>query len=227
MRRRLLGPRVSRILSSVQVSNEHALTLSSCERENKWLDEAPYYVDTSLLPRGGARRRKSMEPKALASLIGMTPLRNAADQPRESQTAPSTPANRRASSLWMRTPEEDGQARGGPTDETGWDLGGILTPVPETPAPETVARFAANVTPDTPSDWHTPGDEPTADDEQQLAMRTCPPKTRGAYPDYQELGHGLLAREKDQAVMMRLMAARRKSLQFAPKVGSPLSKAWN
>ena len=56
------------------------LTHYSCERENKWLDETPYAVDTATVPRGGHRRRKSMEPKALANLNGTlvatTPARN-------------------------------------------------------------------------------------------------------------------------------------------------------
>lgn len=42
----------------------------SCEREGKWLDESAYAVDLSILPRGGSRRRKSMEPRALLNLNG-------------------------------------------------------------------------------------------------------------------------------------------------------------
>ena len=42
----------------------------SCEREGKWLDEAVYAVDISILPRGGSRRRKSMEPRALLNMNG-------------------------------------------------------------------------------------------------------------------------------------------------------------
>ena len=36
-----------------------------CEAKNQWLDESEYAVDLSVFPRGGARRRKSMEPRAL------------------------------------------------------------------------------------------------------------------------------------------------------------------
>lgn len=43
---------------------------SSCERENKWLDETHYTVDSSIIPRGGAKRRKSMEPRALSNVNG-------------------------------------------------------------------------------------------------------------------------------------------------------------
>ncbi|KAJ5748781.1 uncharacterized protein N7511_010477 [Penicillium nucicola] len=41
-----------------------------CERENQWLDETPYAVDSSIVPRGGAKRRKSMEPRALSNVNG-------------------------------------------------------------------------------------------------------------------------------------------------------------
>ncbi|KAF7505636.1 hypothetical protein GJ744_000571 [Endocarpon pusillum] len=41
-----------------------------CERENRWLDESAYAVDISILPRGGSRRRKSMEPRALLNMNG-------------------------------------------------------------------------------------------------------------------------------------------------------------
>jgi len=209
----------------------------SCERENQWLDEAPYYIDTSLVPRGGARRRKSMEPKALANLNGMlvsTPAKphaggGLAAPSRESQTAPCTPANRRDSCLWMRTPEDDdgGIASYG-DDDAGLEWG-LLTPVPKTPAPETVARLAAGMPPATPSEF---GDDDVAAaaaaaDREALLMRTCPPARTGhAGGGYGALGEGVLAREKDQAVVQRLMAARRKSLQYAPKVGSPLARTW-
>ena len=42
----------------------------SCERTNRWLDEAPFAVDTSTIPRGGHNRRKSMEPTLLANVEG-------------------------------------------------------------------------------------------------------------------------------------------------------------
>ncbi|RMD44358.1 hypothetical protein DV735_g785, partial [Chaetothyriales sp. CBS 134920] len=41
-----------------------------CEREQKWLDEAPYMVDHAVFPRGGSRRRKSMEPSRLSNVNG-------------------------------------------------------------------------------------------------------------------------------------------------------------
>ncbi|EXJ76063.1 uncharacterized protein A1O5_00571 [Cladophialophora psammophila CBS 110553] len=38
-----------------------------CMREAKWLDESAYAVDASIMPRGGSRRRKSMEPRMLVN----------------------------------------------------------------------------------------------------------------------------------------------------------------
>ncbi|WQF87497.1 Putative BRCT domain, microcephalin, BRCT domain superfamily [Colletotrichum destructivum] len=176
-----------------------------CERENEWLDEAPYYIDTSLVPRGGARRRKSMEPKALSNQNGMlvpTPVKAG----RDAKTAPNTPMNRRDSTVWMHTPSDEAD------DDDDWQ--GLISPVPVTPAPETLARYAAE-TPSTPTDYDS---SPT----KTLLMQTCPPKQN----TFAQMGDGILNRDKDESVMQRLMAARRKSLQFAPKIGSPLAKAW-
>ncbi|RYO78982.1 hypothetical protein DL766_000629 [Monosporascus sp. MC13-8B] len=215
-----------------------------CERENQWLDEAPYYIDTSLVPRGGRNRRKSMEPKALANLNGtlVTPMKNnaaAAPPARECQTVPNNHVGRRDSTIWVHTPsnrdEDEEQQKNQDWDFENMD-NSMLTPVPKTPAPESIRQFAMDVTPEAPE---TPaprggsayGDYDHDDElagngghDQQMLMRTCPPKQQSVF------GHGSLLRQdkdKDQSVLMRLMAARRKSLQFAPKIASPLSKAWN
>ncbi|OAP62241.1 hypothetical protein AYL99_04444 [Fonsecaea erecta] len=42
-----------------------------CMREIKWLDESAYAVDASIMPRGGSRRRKSMEPRMLVNENGL------------------------------------------------------------------------------------------------------------------------------------------------------------
>jgi hypothetical protein len=194
----------------------------SCERENEWLEEAPYYIDTSLVPRGGARRRKSMEPKALANLNGtlVTPMKQTTAPPRDCQTVPNNHVSRRDSTLWMRSPSNHDEDEEMDTTDADWDAMEMLTPVPKTPAPEAIHRFAMEVTPETPaSGWvaeYTP-------EQEQMLTRTAPPR-QSVYAD---LGEGMLGQLKDQNVVMRLMAARRKSLQFAPKIASPLSKAWN
>ncbi|KAI1441466.1 hypothetical protein F5Y02DRAFT_295713 [Annulohypoxylon stygium] len=191
-----------------------------CERENQWLDESPYYVDTSLVPRGGHNRRKSMEPKALANHNGtlVTPAKQTGGSARECQTVPNNHISRRDSTVWMRTPSDHDEDEDAPC-EHDWDREiSMLTPVPKTPAPEAVRQFAMDVTPDSSMMENDYGD---FSPEKELLMRTCPPKS------FANLGEGVLKKDKDQGILMRLMAARRKSLQFAPKVASPLSKAWN
>ena len=59
----------------------------------------------------------------------------------------------------------------------------------------------------------------------QLVQQTAPVNR---YVENEEGGQNSwlnnLSEKKDENVMMRLMAARRKSLQWAPKVGSPLAR---
>lgn len=163
-----------------------------------------------------------MEPKALANQNGtlVTPMKQTA-APRDCQTVPNNHVSRRDSTAWMRTPSDrDEDEEMDAVGEDDWDAIGMLTPVPKTPAPETIARYAMDVTPETPAAQSYAEDD--SPEKQDMLMRTAPPKPSL----YGELGKGLLGREKDQGVMMRLMAARRKSLQFAPKIASPLSKAW-
>ncbi|KAM0282594.1 hypothetical protein ACHAQH_002962 [Verticillium albo-atrum] len=183
-----------------------------CERENEWLDEAPYYINTSSAPRGGARRRKSMEPKTLANLNGML-VTSPTKSSRNAQTSPNTPMNRRESTAWEHTPSDL-------ADEDDQEWQSLLTPVPQTPAPDALARYAADLTPSTPTAEFSSSDGSPS--KEPMGMKTCPPKPNA----YSEMGHGILDREKDDNVVRRLMAARRKSLQFAPKIGSPLARAW-
>lgn len=191
-----------------------------------------------------------MEPRAIGNLNGMlvpSPVRTSSSS-RGCQTAPTTPANnRRASALWIRTPDEsraDESEHNSDSSDDDNDNGDYqnqwsapLTPVPKTPAPEAIARFVANISPDSESpsaiysedtltrDAGEDDDDDDNDDgnnRQAMLLRTCPPKRT----TFVEPAQGLLNREKDERVLMRLMAARRKSLQFAPKVGSPLAKSW-
>ncbi|KAH7179635.1 uncharacterized protein B0J16DRAFT_323115 [Fusarium flagelliforme] len=188
-----------------------------CERLNDWVEESPYKTDISNVPRGGARRRKSMEPKALANMNGTlvtSPVKNS------SRTAPSTPTNRRQSTQWMYTPSNQDE------DEEMEDLEwseAILTPVPKTPAPEAIARYAAELEPETPSAEDDDDDLDESPTKDALFTRTCPPKKSN---NFRDMGSGIISQTKDDGVLMRLMAARRKSLQFAPKIGSPLARTW-
>ncbi|KAF4626358.1 hypothetical protein G7Y89_g11806 [Cudoniella acicularis] len=208
-----------------------------CERENKWLDEAPYAVDTTLVPRGGHRRRKSMEPRALANLNGTlvpssatTPARNSNMSPTKEflnfEMTPYTSKSRRRESVqWMRSPASSLS----PNQDELDDQTLLLSPVPATPAPETISQYGeAGLYGD-----ETPGAQtPYFLHKEQLVQKTVPP-AKGKFFDIAEgdgdqnpstMGQGFLSQKKDESVMMRLMAARRKSLQFAPKVGSPLAR---
>lgn len=205
------------------------LTTRSCERENRWLDESSYSVDTGIVPRGGQRRRKSMEPRALENHNGML-VRSTSTTPTRNSTSPSTSkemfgipdtpmtskSRRRDSVEWIRSPSSS--SNGDKLDDDTL----ILSPVPATPAPEAIASYGQDVflgeeTPSVKTPYYFK--------KEHLAQKTAPQGKR--YYDEVEAGSpGFLNEPKDESVMMRLMAARRKSLQWAPKVGSPLSQGW-
>ena len=183
----------------------------SCEREDKWLDESHYALDTSLVPRGGSRRRKSMEPRALANLGGNivpaiheTPAKAAASPTKEFLTF-NTPVARRDSfelNAHQVTPDEAEV---------------LSTHVPKSPAtpdglstPDAPGLIAAS--PTTPF-YLSKGAE--------LVQRTCPPKQTGErlFPV-----SGNVEDEPDEAVRSRLLAARRRTLQWSSKTQSPLGR---
>ncbi|KUJ09561.1 uncharacterized protein LY89DRAFT_710952 [Mollisia scopiformis] len=199
-----------------------------CERENKWLDESAYAVDTTMVPRGGHRRRKSMEPRALANLNGtlvpssaMTPGRNMSPTKEflNLDTPVTSKSRRRESVQWVHSPS------GSSPDENDQTL--ILSPVPATPAPETISAYGEEGL----YGGETPGGQtPYFLHKEQLVQKTAPAGRRFVDSEQNEgesrmsMGTGFLSEKKDESVMMRLMAARRKSLQWAPKVGSPLAR---
>lgn len=192
----------------------------SCEKYNKWLNEGEYRVDTSLIPRGGHNRRKSMEPTALSNMNGVlvTPAR-VTSGPREPQTVPNNYMSRRDSTMWVRSPSEHDDDEDAPSEHDWMSDAGPLTPVPKTPAPETVAQFAMDISPATPTtgsiDLHSPS-------KNDALTKTCPPKPiRNNRPP-----GGLLNPLEAENFHLRLQAARRQSLQYAPKVSSPLAKQW-
>lgn len=186
-----------------------------------------------MVPRGGARRRKSMEPRALANLNGTlvpstVPAKSTYSALSYPDTTPLTlKSKRRQSVQWQRSPisNEEGDA-----DELG-DDSWMLSPVPATPAPETISAYAEDGL------WgaETPGAQtPYFFKKDKLVQMTAPGNNKkfvnfeeGESSERSGDGMGDLRKEKDQSVMMRLMAARRKSLQWAPKVGSPLAKRFD
>ena len=175
-----------------------------------------------MVPRGGHRRRKSMEPRALANMNGIllpfvTPVKNSRKtmSPTKasfsiSETPFTSKSHRRDSVQWVRSPSSSSCA----------DDDQILSPVPATPAPEVISAYAEEgIYGD-----ETPGSQtPYFLHSEQLVQKTAPPGKR--YFDGEGGNGGFLSEKKDESVMMRLMAARRKSLQFAPKIGSPLARA--
>ncbi|KAL8762476.1 MAG: hypothetical protein Q9184_001511 [Pyrenodesmia sp. 2 TL-2023] len=172
-----------------------------CERVDKWLDEATYAVDTSIVPRGGSRRRKSMEPRALANLNGSlvhagTPIKAppADISPTKEFLTFDTPAARRET-FEFRVQEA------------------ATTPVAVRPLiGEGGDDFDSPLSPTTPY-YLSKG--------AKLVQQTCPPKQT------QELLFPLTGKIEDQpneVVRQRLLAARRKSLQWASKVQSPLGR---
>ncbi|KAL8857937.1 MAG: hypothetical protein Q9178_005556 [Gyalolechia marmorata] len=173
-----------------------------CEREDKWLDEAEYAVDTSIIPRGGSRRRKSMEPRSLAKLNSS---RVPAETPSKAPPAEMSPTKE---FLTFDTPI------------SRRDTFEILQQVPSTPLPE------GQITNDgvADGDFNSPLSPTTPyylSKGAKLVQQTCPPKQA------QELFFPLSGRIEDQpdaAVRQRLLMARRKSLQWASKVQSPLGR---
>jgi hypothetical protein len=210
----------SRVSSSYEAYISLKLTGASCERENKWLDESAYAVDTRIVPRGGQRRRKSMEPRALENHNG-TLVRSTSTTPtRDSFGSADTPltskARRRDSVEWIRTPASSTNGDNAKEDNETF----LLSPVPATPAPDAIASYGRDVFlgEETPS-----AKTPYYFNKDQLVQKTAPQGKR--YFDETPSGSpGFLSEPKDESVMMRLMAARRKSLQWAPKVGSPLAQ---
>lgn len=99
----------------------------SCERENKWLDESSYAVDISILPRGGSRRRKSMQPRALLNINGSL---SAAPPSTSARRSLSAEMNRQMRDELVNTPVRGsaGAGAGGRTkppqgadDEADWE----------------------------------------------------------------------------------------------------------
>ncbi|KAL4885533.1 hypothetical protein BJY04DRAFT_214330 [Aspergillus karnatakaensis] len=180
-----------------------------CERKNEWLDEAPYAVDSSIIPRGGAKRRKSMEPRALSNVNGTLVKSGVA--------GPSS--NRRPSA-----------AAGNPIRST--------TPLPDDrSSPEGTPKYGPGHTEGDQKYWQTPRTPSAASlgynldsigispatpfylsQRSKLVQQTCPPK---------QTQQGLFSKTASvdapsRQLKARLEAARRKSLAFKPSIGSPL-----
>lgn len=168
-----------------------------------------------------------MEPKALANLNGTlvpsyTPSRSSTKNFLETpKTNNHRRDSRRESREWVRSPVHSSPEELAALEALEEDL----LPVPATPAP--VSAYAESLL---DSDDEDEERTPYFLHPKDLVQMTCPPKKTGkSYGDLEgedELsgaGDGGM-RNGDGGVMARLLMARRKSLQFAPRVGSPLAK---
>ncbi|KKK23912.1 hypothetical protein P175DRAFT_0497224 [Aspergillus ochraceoroseus IBT 24754] len=179
-----------------------------CERENKWLDETPYAVDSSIIPRGGAKRRKSMEPRALSNVNGTlvkTSMAGSSAHSRRSGAVENfmrgtTPASHDDVVTPERTRKDQASHKEG-DEKKYWQT-------PRTPA------YGFNLD----SIGMSPATPFYLSQRSKLVQQTCPPK---------ETRQGLFSKvatdeEPSQKLKARLEAARRKSLAFKPAIGSRL-----
>ena len=145
-----------------------------------------------------------MEPTALANLNGtLVPTPSRSTSINLSAGTPLTSKSRRRDSVqWVRS----SPASSSPDDFNIDSDDFLLTPVASTP-------YGADETPG--------GQTPYFLKKGQLVQQTAP---ANRFAEHSEDGQNWLSEKKDESVMMRLMAARRKSLQWAPKVGSPLAR---
>lgn len=91
----------------------------------------------------------------------------------------------------------------------------------EPKAPATPTPNVTNFDDDDGNNWGSPTTPYYLSKGAQLIQQTCPPKQTGEllFP-----ASGRIEDQPDEVVRQRLILARRKSLQWAPKVGSPLGR---
>ena len=158
-----------------------------------------------MFPRGGSRRRKSMEPRALANMNGSlipagteTPAKvcpaNEMSPTKEFLTF-DTPTSRRDTFIIERHSPQEQIA---PT-----------TPIAVSTQDDMLEDGSAWGSPTTPYYLSKGAD---------LVQRTCPPKRMG-FPV-----SGDIDDQPDETVRRRLLEARRKSMQWASRVRSPLGR---
>lgn len=188
----------------------------SCERENRWLDEIHYLVDSSIIPRGGAKRRKSMQPRSLSNVNG-TLVKT--DGPAYSRTAgresvqefirltPTSPAK--------RSPDYPGLCST-PARETHSGSNRRLSQQPSTPG-QSEYQFNFDFDPSS----FSPTTPYYLSKGAQLVQQTCPPKQtqQGLFPIT-----GPIEDDSSSRLRAKLEAARRKSMAFKPKRESPLKR---
>ena len=207
--------------------------------QNKWVDEAEFAIDSSTVPRGGHRRRKSMEPKSLStnengSISASDAAARLAPEEEQSQMSPtkeflnlSSPAASRRSTI--NVPNA--------TTERKKEAGRRVSFAPCTKPMDTVeedermpATFDLPATPN-PKPWEdgtergydSPATPYFLHDPSKIQQQTCPPKSRQPGGSLFPVS-GRIEEQSDEAVRRKLQSARRKTMQFAPLKESPLKK---
>ena len=166
-------------------------------------------MDCATIPRGGHNRRKSMEPKVLAHLNGSL------------VSAPAAATPRRAAS-YEYSPTKSLLGSTSPDDEVSLVGGAEMLRMPATPGAATSGALSMGVvTPGGVSQWGSPTTPYFLNKGAELLQKTCPPKQtgQGLFPV-----SGNIEEVEDGEMRRKLIAARRKSLQWVPKVSSPLSR---
>ncbi|KAL1883563.1 hypothetical protein Plec18167_002569 [Paecilomyces lecythidis] len=191
-----------------------------CERENKWLDEGHYLVDSSIIPRGGAKRRKSMQPRNVSNVNGTLVK---ADGPGYHRSSRVSGVDRESVQEFIRlTPSPAKQAPSyrdscsTPTRGTFSGPSRRQSQQPNTPG-QSEFQFNFDFDPNT----FSPTTPYYLSKGAKLIQQTCPPKqTReGLFPIT-----GRIEDESSSRLRAKLEAARRKSLAFKPKRESPLKR---
>jgi hypothetical protein len=154
-------------------------------------------VDSSIIPRGGAKRRKSMEPRALSNVNG---------------------------TLVKADTISTGGRRSGVGAVDGFTLTTTSIARDALSTPKRSKDQKSFQTPKTPGyifDMDAIGMSPATPgflQRSKLVQQTCPPK---------QLRQGLFSTSgpsevQSQKLRVKLEAARRKSLAYKPKIGRPL-----
>ena len=173
--------------------------LTSCERTCSRLPESPYQINTSIMPRGGSRRRKSMEPRMLAldsdgginkMMVGPASKRDAHDRrsvsaehftPQMKADLINTPVRNSYDNvqipLYQHETYHDDEADGGDDDDQDQDQDDTVEIHPQSHTPTGYVRFDPAVDPMTPA----PAISTTtavngAAGRGGRGMQSCPPK---------------------------------------------------
>ncbi|EFE45093.1 conserved hypothetical protein [Trichophyton verrucosum HKI 0517] len=208
-----------------------------CERENRWVDEANYTVDISMIPRGGNKRRKSMEPRVLSNQHGTLSVSDSCTSPGSSRRSGADRETlqelRRLSPIPKLHPSQRDSI--GPTafedNSCEEDSETITTPRRHQLRPTTFEAVEPQ-TPDVDYGYSFNFDDtappsPTTpyhlSEGAKLVQQTCPPKQsrQGLFPI-----DGITDEHQSEKLRIRLEAARRKSLIWKPRIGSPLGKGY-